>query len=231
MNKLTPFQKYLYESIAGPASGIRMYHKPIHGAPSIGSNPTPTNKPVVGPEVEVNPHPWIPDAFDDDMQQSALDLWEWMYENIDLPFPMSWDVVFELLMAGGEWDAFDADGDGDIDMDDLMEVFFEQWLHNPDGSINVENMWTAFEYMLGFIHDWGDASLGGKLADFPFREQLANGLPLIGGGVFGAILDALEELQEILDGDGDGVSDTEDANTLLTLILALLEAINQQQAG
>ena len=189
MNKLTPFQKYLYEAIGGPESGIRMYHKPPFETSPKPTPITPTMEPELIDDDEGQPGN-VPDMFNDAMQQSVLELIQWLYENIDLPIPLTWDMVFQMLMSGDNtWEVVDVDGDGDIDMDDLYQTFIEDWLLNEDGSINAENMWEAFIYIAMFFGNWGDASLGGQLPDFPFRGQLASGLPWESqGGVFGAIL-------------------------------------------
>lgn len=228
----TPFQKYLYESIGRPESGIRMYHKPPFGTSPKPKPITPTMEPEPIDGDEGQPDN-VPDMFNDAMQQSVLELIQWMYENLNFPPPMSWDIVFALLMAGGDWDAHDVDGDGDIDMDDLYQSFVEDWLLNEDGSINAENMWEAFLAIGGFFHHWGDASVGGQVPDFPFREQLANGLFWESrGGVYGAIFNALEELQGLLeDGEIDGDYDGDGVNDLLVLILVLIAWIEQQQAS
>jgi|TARA_R110000824_G_scaffold58888_5_gene158756 hypothetical protein len=226
----TPFQKYLYEAIGRPESGIRMYHKPPFGTSPKPKPITPTMEPELEDEDEDEGQPGnVPDMFNDEMQQSVLELIQWMYENLNLP--IGWDLIFDILMAGGDWDAHDVDGDGDIDMDDLYQTFIEDWLLNEDGSINAENIWEAFMYIGDFFGNWGDASLGGQVSDFPFRGVIANGW-FGQGGVFGEIFTALQELQGLLeDGEIDGDYNGDGVNNLLQLILALIEVINKQQLG
>ena len=200
----TPFQKYLYEAISGPESGIRMYHKPEHGIPPK-------------PQLQYKPPPIDPD--DGDEPDDILIYGSIAYYEVIINF-----IEQMLEHLGGLWDLLP---------DSFIERFFPEGttlenltdeLYNDDGSPNTELIDVVFINIMNvLIVNWGDASLGGKLPDFIGRSVLMNGVAGI-GGLFNDIRDAMERVLESLEN-----TPMEDATTnkflieLIELLLYMIE--------
>ena len=209
MAELTPFQKYLLEQ-------ARLGHGQT--PPRIPKRPTLTpdddwqlvdddELEQEDEQEEEQEEQEYPAWFDETNQQALLEVLEWLVENSGLP----WEIIINQMF-----------GDGD----NVMTI--QEWLDsftNEDGSLNGNLLWERFTQVLGMLRHWGDASFGGKLSDFPFREQLFNGWFGWegGGGYFGAIWEAINELyNQVMEGELFGGEEETELNSAILDLLRLI---------